>query len=378
MSEPLRVLQVFARMDRGGAETMIMNLYRNMNRSEVQFDFVVHTNDHCSFDDEIKELGGKIFRIPAYQGRNHLSYKKSWEAFFKTHPEYKIIHGHLRSTASIYLKIAKKYGLVTIAHSHSTSSGTGLPALIKNTLQYPIRYIGDFLFACSQAAGIWLFGEKACKRENFYLLNNAIDSNKFIVNETLRRDKREEIQIQDKFVIGHVGRFNYPKNHEFLIDIFKAIHDKESNSVLMLVGDGELRKKIENKVAVLGLTNSVIFTGLRHDIPELLQAMDVILFPSLYEGLPVTIIEAQAAGLPCVISDQITTEVQISDLITSISLKEPPERWAETVLSYLGQSYRKNTYSEIAKAGYDIKQTSKWLQNFYLENNKMKMNQLIN
>jgi glycosyltransferase involved in cell wall biosynthesis len=367
MSEPLRVLQVFARMDRGGAETMIMNLYRNMNRSEIQFDFVVHTNDHCSFDDEIKELGGKIYRIPAYQGRNHLSYKKSWEDFFKAHPEYKIIHGHVRSTASIYLKIAKKYELVTIAHSHSTSSGTGLPALIKNTLQYPIRYIGNYLFACSQAAGIWLFGKKACKKENFYILNNAIDTSKYIFNETLRRDKRKEFQIQEKFVIGHIGRFSSPKNHVFLIDIFKAIHDKESNSVLMLVGDGELRRKIENKVADLGLTDSVIFTGLRQDIPELLQAMDVILFPSLYEGLPVTIVEAQASGIKCVLSDTITKEVVCDDhLVSFMSLKSQVNDWADQVLEYSNGYTRGNGEYQIIKSGYDIHQTCALLQKFYL------------
>lgn len=367
MSEPLRVLQVFARMDRGGAETMIMNLYRHIDRSEVQFDFVVHTNDHCSFDDEIKELGGKIFRIPAYRGRNHLRYKKSWEAFFKKHQEYKVIHGHMRSTASIYLKIAKKYGLVTIAHSHNTSSGIGLTASIKNTLQYPIRYIGDYLFACSQTAGIWLFGKKACKKENFYLLNNAIDTNKFIFNEKLRREKREEFQIQDKFVIGHIGRFHYQKNHEFLIDIFKAIHDKDSNSVLMLVGDGELRKKMENKVAALGLTDSVIFTGLRHDIPELLQAMDVILFPSLYEGLPVTIVEAQASGIKCIISDTITREVVCDEnLVRFMSLKSHVNDWADRVLEYANGYTRGNGYGQIVKGGYDIQQTSALLQNFYL------------
>jgi glycosyltransferase involved in cell wall biosynthesis len=367
MSEPLRVLQVFARMDRGGAETMMMNLYRNMNRSEVQFDFVVHTDDHCSFDDEIKALGGKIFRVPTYQGRNHLRYKKSWEDFFKTHPEYKIIHGHIRSTASIYLKIANNYGLVTIAHSHSTSSGTGLPALIKNTLQYPIRYIGNYLFACSQTAGIWLFGKKACKRDNFYLLNNAIDTSKYIFNETLRRDKREEFQIQDRFVVGHVGSFGYPKNHEFLIDIFKAIHDKEPNSVLMLVGEGELREKMEEKVADLGLTDSVIFTGLRHDIPELLQAMDVILFPSLYEGLPVTIVEAQASGIKCIISDTITKEVVCDDnLVSFMSLKSHVNDWADQVLEYSNGYTRKNGHDQIIKSGYDIQQTSAVLQKFYL------------
>ncbi|WP_026679376.1 glycosyltransferase family 1 protein [Fictibacillus gelatini] len=374
MEKPIRILHVFGRLDRGGAETMIMNLYRNIDRSKIQFDFIIHTNEKCDYNDEIFSLGGKVYSIPRYTGKNHFIYKKVWKNFFKKHPEYKIIHGHMRSTAAIYLKIAKKNGLITIAHSHSTSSGTGLLSIIKNTLQYPIRYIANYRFSCSEAAGIWLFGKKGCRSENFYILNNAIDTKKFIFNETIRIKKRKEFQIEGKFVIGHIGRFHAAKNHEFLVEIFKMIHDKNKNTVLMLVGDGSNRQVIEKKVQDLGLIDSVIFAGVRSDIPELLQAMDVFVFPSLFEGLPVSVIEAQAAGLPCIISKQITPEVKVSDLVTSISLREPPEHWAKIVLSHSEGYDRGNIYSEIVKAGYDIKHTSKWLQKFYLENRKWKFN----
>lgn len=368
MSEPIRVLQVFAQMNRGGAETMIMNLYRNIDRTKVQFDFIVHTNEKCAFDDEIMSLGGHIYRVPRYTGKNHFQYKKAWQEFFKKHPEYKIIHGHVRSTASIYLKIAKKYGLTTIAHSHNTSSGTGFSAAVKNLMQYPIRYTADHLFACSMSAGKWLFGEKALKKENFHILKNAIDTKKFIFNKSIRAEKRQELQVGNRFLIGHVGRFHPQKNHDFLVNVFKEIHDRNKNAVLLLVGDGELRESIKNKVDDLGLTDNVIFTGVRSDVPELFQAMDVFLFPSNYEGLGIVVVEAQAAGLPCVVADTIPVEAFISDLVTELSLTQSKIDWAMSVLEHVNEKEyeRPNTMNLIKNKGYDILDTSKKIEQFYL------------
>lgn len=367
MSEQLRVLHVFAEMNRGGAETMIMNLYRSINRSELQFDFVVHTKNKCAFDDEIRLLGGKIYYVPAYSGKNHFEYIKAWENFLKEHPEYKVIHGHVRSTASIYLKKAKKYGLTTIAHSHNTSSGSGFSSIAKNILQYQIRYIADYLFACSQNAGTWLFGEKACKNDNFFILNNAIDAKRFVLNKDVRDKKRKELQLEDFFVVGHIGRFHPQKNHAFIIDIFKELTEKNSKMKmkLLLVGDGTLRKEIEKKVNNLGLSDKVIFTGVRPDIPELLQAMDVFLFPSLFEGLPVTLIEAQASGLEIYASETISQEVAITDLINYYSLDSHPSEWANNILNNKVLNKRKNYLSEIENANYDIEKNSLWLQEFY-------------
>jgi glycosyltransferase involved in cell wall biosynthesis len=367
MIKPIRILQVFAQMNRGGAETMIMNLYRKIDRSKVQFDFMVHTNEKCVFDDEIQELGGKIFRVPAYNGKNHICYKKSWEQFFNNHSEYNTIHGHVRSTASIYLAIAKKNGLITIAHSHSTSSGAGFSAIVKNLLQYPIRYIADYLFACSETAGVWLFGKKACKKNNFYILNNAIDAKIFIYNKNTRSKVRREFRIDNNFVIGHIGRFNTPKNHKFLIEVFKTVYDQNNNVVLMLVGDGELRHVIEKKVEDLGLMGSVIFTGVRSDISELLQAMDIFVFPSLYEGLGIAVIEAQAAGLPCIVANTVPREAYVTNLVESLSLKASKDKWADRILKICNDYERINTYEEIKINGYDIKETGKFLERFYLD-----------
>lgn len=367
MEQKIRVLHILGTLKRGGAQAVLLNLYRKFDRTKIQFDFIVQTPVKYDLEDEIKNLGGKIHRVSKYNGINHLLYKKTWNDFFKKHPEYKIIHGHAGSTASIYLKIARKYGLTTIAHSHTTSSGVGLKSIVKNILQYPIRYIADYKFACSRAAGEWLFGKNACERDNFMILNNAIDAKKYIYNEDVRNTKRKELSCDDKFVIGHVGRFLPVKNHEFIIDVFYKIHKRNNNAILLLTGDGVLKSHILNKVKKLGLDDNVIFTGIRSDIPELLQVIDIFLFPSLYEGLPVTLIEAQASGLKCIASDTITEEVKITDNVEFISLDKSPVYWAEQVLTYENGYERKNTYAKIYDAGYDVSENAKWLQEFYLK-----------
>lgn len=367
MDKPFRILQVLGRLDRGGAETMIMNLYRNIDRDKIQFDFVICTKDECSFTNEIKSLGGRIFSVPRFNFKNSMEFIKAWHDFFKSHKEYKIIHGHLRSTASIYLSIAKKYGLVTIVHSHSTSSGNGFSAFVKNMLQYPIRYIADYLFACSDAAGIWLFGEKACKKANYFILNNAIDAKKFTYDEQKRCEIRKKLNIEDKFVIGHIGAFRSQKNHEFIIDIFNEVYKKSDKAVLLLIGDGELKSGIEKKVCDLNLTHCVIFTGVSAEVSSLLQAMDVFLFPSLYEGLPVVLIEAQATGLVCFVSDTISKESSVTDLIGYYSLNSAAKTWADRIIEYSHGYLRRDTYNDIKNADYDIETTAKWVEEFYLK-----------
>ena len=365
---PLRVLHVLGRLDRGGAETMVMNLYRKIDRSLIQFDFVKHTEDSCEFDEEILSLGGRIISIPQFKGYNFLHYINSWRKLFKVHSEYKIIHGHVRSTASIYLWIAKRYRLITVAHSHSTSSGNGFKAFVKNILQYPIRNNADYFFACSRKAGLWLFGKRVVQGNNFTILNNAIDTQRYTFDSQVRYHLREKLHIENKFVIGHVGRFTAAKNHNFLIDIFKLINDKYANTFLLLVGDGDLRTQLERKVRDLGLTHCVSFLGVRADIPDIMQAMDVFLFPSLVEGLGIVAIEAQAAGLPSIVSDALPEEVIVSNLIQRVSLNTLINHWVDLVLGhYFNPKERKNTSEEINKNGYNIIETSDWLREFYLK-----------
>lgn len=363
MSKPIRILHVLGRLDRGGAETMIMNIYRNIDRNKIQFDFIVHTADECAYDEEIIDAGGHIFNVPRFSLKNSIRYIIEWSRFFQKHQEYKIIHSHVRSTATIFLLIAKLYGLKTIIHSHSVSNGRGIISRIKTILSYPLRYICDYYFACSNEAGKWLFGENIMQGDRFFLLNNAIDSDLFKFKLEKRDLIRKQLNIENKFVIGHVGRFCEVKNHIFLIEIFNEICLKNSNAVLLLIGNGELRKDIEQKVIDFGIEDNVMFLGVREDIPDILQVMDVFLFPSLFEGLGMVLIEAQVSGLKCIISETIPKEVEITDLIRVISLNDPPQHWADIILTSPYERYSRQ--AEIIDAGYEIKTTARWLEKIY-------------
>lgn len=357
-----RVLHVLGGLDRGGAESMVMNLYRNIDRKMVQFDFVIHTSEKQAYYEEILELGGKIYHFPAFNGKNFLKLERMWIQFFIKHPEYKILHSHVRSYAALYLPIAKKHGVKTIIHSHATSNGKGIAAIVKKILQYPLRHQADSLMSCSKEAGIWLYGEKACAKANHVFLPNAIDTEKYCFSDEIAVKYRKELGLEGKFVIGHVGRFHEAKNHMFLLDIFAAVCEERSDAMLLLVGDGPLREKIEWKIRNMRLNNRVILTGSRGDVPQLLQAMDVFAFPSLWEGLPVTLIETQASGMPCLISDCITKDVDVSELIMRLPINDA-DKWVNAVLTT--DTLRRDVINQIKQSGFDIKNAVDLLMNVY-------------
>lgn len=362
MTYPIRILHIVTYMGRGGLETMLMNYYRHVDREKVQFDFLTHRDFKADYDDEIESLGGKIYHIPRLVPWSK-SYLNALDMFFTEHPEYKIVHVHQDCLSSVILKVAEKHGVpVRIAHSHSSSQDKNIKYFIKLFYMRQIPQYATQLFACSEKAGDWMFGGKS-----YDLLNNAIDTSKYAYSETTALKIRREFDIaKDCFLVGHVGRFSYPKNHPFLIDIFNAVHMLDKSARLLLVGDGEGRKAIEEKVEQLGLQDCVIFTGVREDVPDLLQAMDAFVFPSLWEGLGIVAIEAQAAGLPCFISDKVPAECIITDSVKMISLKSKPEIWADEILS-VKNTERKNNREKVIKAGYDIKENAEWLQNYYIE-----------
>ena len=367
MSEPIRVLHVIGSMNRGGAETMIMNLYRHIDRNKVQFDFVENSSEPAAFDEEIIRLGGQIYRCPHYNGKNHSFYVKWWNDFFKAHPnQYQIIHGHLGSTAAIYLAIAKKFGIYTVAHSHNSGTDRGAKTLLYKVMSYNTRNVADYFFACSTPAGIDRFGNKIVRGGHYSLLNNAIETDAFVYGDSVRKGLRRQLGLADELVIGHVGRFNPQKNHPFLMDIFAALLKKEPNAVLLLVGGGEDMAKIQVKAQALGIVERVRFLGVRSDVAELMQAMDVFVFPSLYEGLGIALIEAQAAGLPCVVSDTIPHEAYLTDLVDSESLSAPADKWAEKILEKRAIP-RTDRRAEIAAHGFDITTEAVKLQEFYLK-----------
>ena len=362
MEMPIRILQVVTYMGRGGLETMLMNYYRHIDRDQVQFDFLTHRQERAAYDDEIESLGGKIYRLPRLVPWSS-TYLNALNSFFRAHSEYRVIHVHQDCLSSVILKAAAQNGVpVRIAHSHSSAQDKNIKYPIKLYYKRLIPQYATDLFACGREAGEWMFGGAP-----FRILNNAIDAASYRYDAEKARQVRQDLGIPaDALVIGHVGRFSPPKNHKFLIDIFSAVHSKEENAYLLLVGDGNLRQRMEERVRSKGLGSRVIFTGIRSDVPALLQAMDVFVFPSLYEGLPVTMVEAQAAGLPCVISENIPSDCDLTTLVRRVAIADSPDRWAEEILSARAEA-RRNTYREIADAGFDIIENSKWLQNFYLE-----------
>ena len=371
MNTPFRVLRVVGRLDRGGLETIIMNAYRIIDRSKLQFDFVMHTTDECDYCEEIRSLGGRIFSIPHYTVKNHLRYIKSWDDFFAEHPEYKVIHGHMMTTASIYLPIAKRHGLTTISHSHATRPSNKILALEKYILQSPLRKQNnkniDYMFACSTAAGQWLFGRDVVNRPNFKVVPNGIDVENFSFDTSVRDEIRQQLNITDQFVIGHIGRFDSGKNHKFIVSVFQEIVEQNPNAVLLLIGDGILRKEIEVQVSKAGISDKVIFAGVRDDINKLVQAMDIFLFPSLFEGFGNVLIEAQSAGLPCVVSNSVQPEVKVTDLVHFFSLENSPKYWAENILEIAKIFKRVDTSRNVISAGYDVHEVAKWYEQFYLK-----------
>jgi glycosyltransferase involved in cell wall biosynthesis len=365
-SLPIRILHVFGKLNANGAETMVINLYRKLDRTQIQFDFIVHTDEDCYYDQEIQELGGKIHRIERFTGKNVFRYISAWKQFFALHPEYLIIHSHVRSTAALFLKVAKDAGRITIAHSHNVSNGNGIGAMVKKILQSPIIYVSDYLFACSVPAGIWLFGERSFQKGIVQIFKNAIDLRKFTYNHEIRMKYQETLNLSNKFVIGNIARFDYQKNHTFLIDVFYEIYKQNQNAVLLLVGVGDLVTAMKEKVKALELNEAVLFLGSRSDVPELMQVMDVFLFPSLYEGLGIVAIEAQSASLPTIVSDQVPNEIQVTDLVQFLPLERSALEWANVVLKNQQADRNKRTQGKLAEAGYDIDQSVKLLENFYL------------
>lgn len=364
----IRVLHVIGIMNYGGAETMIMNLFRKIDRNKFQFDFLIHGIGEGDYDQEIKKLGGCIFSLPEYKIYNFSSYRKACKKFFSTHPEYDIVHGHIESCASIYLDEARKLGIYTIAHTHSTGFQALVPKMLYNILTFKTRYIADYFFACSRQAGENRFGSKTVESNYFLVFNNGIDVQEYIYTRNRHENLKKNWNMQGKFVIGHVGRMSKEKNHVFLVHVFSEMCKREKNAVLILVGDGAEKKNIENLVCDLGLKEKVIFTGNRKDIPEIMNLFDVFVFPSIYEGLGIALIEAQAAGLPCVVADTIVDEAILSDEVKSLSLNDTYKTWVDKIMKF--STYvekRKDNYNLIIEKGFDIRNTTKKLEKFYAE-----------
>ena len=323
----IRILQCVNDMHRAGLETMLMNYYRNIDRDKIQFDFLTHRPERSDYDDEIERLGGKIYYAPRLYPQNYPKYFKWMKQFFKDHPEYKIVHSHIDAMSYLPLKAAKKANIpVRIAHSHNTSIDKDFKYLLKQYFRSKITTVATDYCTCGQEAGEFLFGDK-----DFTFIPNAIEVDKFLYAKDLREKKRTELGIKDEFVIGHVGRLSYQKNHKLLIEIFNAFSKVERNTLLLLIGVGEKEGEIKKQVHDLGLDSKVKFLGNRSDVNELYQAMDVFLMPSFFEGVPVVGVEAQFSDLPCIFSDRVPKEVKFNSKTQFVKLEANLDEWVRSI-----------------------------------------------
>lgn len=363
--QPIRIAQIIGKWLGGGVEAVVMNYYRHIDRNKIQFDFICDEDSTNIPYEEIEQLGGKVILIPPYQ--KVFKYHKELKKVLKN-GKYMIVHSHINTLSVFSLFAAKCAGVpVRIAHSHSTTNKKEKKKnLIKQVLRPFSKVFATDYMCCSEYAGRWLFGDKEYDKGNVYLLNNAIDLEKFKYDEEIRKEKRKELNIPNNtLVVGHVGRFVEQKNHRFLIDIFNEIHKQKENSILLLAGQGPLMDEMKEKVKTLRLENNIKFLGQRNDINELYQAFDVLCLPSLYEGLPVVGVEAQATGLLCVFSDNMTKETKVSDTTIFLSLEQNAREWANVLLDSIKKFRRKDATKEISSNNFDIKNEVEKVAIFY-------------
>lgn len=351
-----RVLCIVSSLNTGGAETFLMKVYRCLDRTQYHMDFVVSAEGF--YDKEVLELGGRIYRIPLRTEHPFKVFRQIKKIVKENKYEHVLKLGN--APLSVIDLIAAKMGGARIRAMRSCNALTNLSLKqkVSDAIFRPIlNKVANVKLAPSDLAARYTFGEKKFQKGEVHILHNGVDLNVFRYDSEARERIREEFSLGDALVIGHVGRFSKQKNHKFLLPVFAKIKEKNQNAKLLLVGKGELEEQIRAQASELGILDDIVFTGVRADVPALLSAMDVFVLPSFYEGMPNTVIEAQATGLPCVIADTITHTANITGLVTYLPLSASVEKWAETAM-VAKQTERKDTKSDFCKAGYDIETVS--------------------
>lgn len=361
----IRVLHIVPALIGGGVENLLLNYYSHMDRDKFKFDFIVHGENIGVLESTFESLNSKIYHIPT----KHESFFKNLKAMKQIIMDgnYDVVHAHQGTVGVFPMFYAKRAGVkVRITHSHIAYVKKNFFEKIIDIILLPfLKRYSTHWFACGLDAGRFLWGDKAVEKGKVIVMKNAIEIDKFTFNADLRNRKRKKLGVNDKFVIGNIGRFSYQKNHEFLIEVFFEIYKINNNAILLLIGGGELEDDVKNQVSKLGLSEVVKFLGIRNDVPELLQAMDVFVLPSRYEGLPVVLVEAQTAALKSIVSDTITKEVKVTSYLEYISLESSPQCWANKVLKYINGYERCNTSEEIKNGGYDIRLEAGKLEHIY-------------
>ena len=363
--EPIRVAHIVGKWLGGGVEAVVMNYYRHIDREKIQFDFICDDDSTDIPYEEINNLGGKVILIPPYQ--KVFKYHKELKKVFKEN-KYKIVHSHI-NTLSVFPLFAAWCAKVPvrIAHSHSTTNKKEWKKnLLKVILRPFAKVFANKYFSCTEHAGRWMFGNKEFDNKNVYVLNNAIDLDSFKYDKKVRKEIRKELNISDdKFVIGHVGRFVQQKNHTFILDIFNEVYKENKNALLVLVGQGPLVDEMKNKCNELNISKAVMFVGQRADVNKLYQVFDYFLFPSLYEGLGMVAIEAQCAGLPCLCSTEVPMVAKASDNIEFLKLDDDINLWKQSILSKIDIFNRKDCSKKVSTYGYNINEEAQKLEEEY-------------
>lgn len=365
----IRVLHVVTIMNRNGLENRIMDIYRNIDRSLVQFDFLTHREEKGAFDDEIENLGGRIYHVPQAKITNIGNYFGKLNTFFKEHPEYQIVHAHVNTLSTWVLLAAKKAGVpVRIAHSRTWGAEKSKTYLFKMFSRLFINMPTTHKFGCSKQAGEWLFGKKGIREPNYFrVITNSIDVSKFSFNDTKREEYRIRLGLRENDIaIVHVGRFTQQKNHMFLLETFAEFNKLHTNSFLFLIGFGDLEASIDKKAKELGIAQKVRKIGQVSNVGDYLNAMDAFVFPSYFEGFGTVTIESQCNGLPILASDSIPSETKVTDVQEFESLNKSPLEWACHLDKMLSNTVRRDRTDEICAAGYNILDTYRFLQDFYI------------
>lgn len=362
----VKVLRIIGECKTGGTETIALNYYRKIDHDKIAMDFLFYGDNIPRFNEELEKNGDKVINVVDYTKNLVKSISQIKKAVKKGN--YDIVHSQL-NTLNVFPLMGAWLGgaKIRVCANHSTANlkYECKKSIIKYILRPTTKIFATHYAACSKYAGQWCFGKRALKKGKIKVIRNAIDLTDYIYSPEVRKRIREKENWNGRFVIGHIGRFTEQKNHEFLLKIFNEIHEKCPKALLVLVGDGDLMEDVKNKAEVMGLSDSVKFLGIRFDVKEILQGMDVFLFPSLYEGLGNVVIEAQASGMHCVVSDTTPEEVKMTDLVEFVSLEKSETKWADSVLKYQKGYERKDTYKLLVKNGYEISSAAKDLEKYY-------------
>jgi glycosyltransferase involved in cell wall biosynthesis len=352
-------------MEPAGVQSFLMNLYRNIDRSKIQFDFLVHYKEPQFYDGEVEELGGRLYKCFVREDYNLIAYRKQLRHFFSQHREYSILHGHMETLSGIWMLEAARAGISTrIAHSHTAGFGSNftIKKCVREIFRRQYARHATDIFACSKAAGDFMF-----QGRDYRLVPNSIDTSKFAFSRTIQDEVRTELGIpKNTFVVGNVGRFHPSKNHRFLLHVFKAMLALRENSLLVLIGDGEGRNAIESEISNLGIGDRVLLLGKRQDTYRLYQAFDSFVLPSYFEGFPLVGIEAQASGCPSFFSTGVSEETGITELASFIALDDGPDQWAERIACFQRPCSREDYSRSVAAAGYDVNNLAIAMTSFYM------------